>query len=85
MGTWSLGGVTHYGSVDAVDDSGYLDGASVAVHVRGNTAYTAASGNRQFYWAAEFGILFILSIVIGLWRGRTRRVCRLTWRGLRKA
>src|ERR1700761_7114424 len=73
MATWNVDGVSHYGGIEGVDNSGYPDGASVAVHVRGNAAYTPAAGNSEFWWAAEIGGLFSVAVLLDWWRRRRRR------------
>jgi hypothetical protein len=75
--TWNVNGVHHYGQIEGADARGYPDGASLAVHVRDDTAFTADAGKDQFWMAAELGGLFAVAAACDQWRKRRNRKAKL--------
>jgi hypothetical protein len=70
-GTWSVGGLSHNGPIEAYES--YPTGSAQNVHARGDTAYTEAWHHWRFYVRAGVGILIAVCVPLVALRRRTDR------------
>ena len=68
-GQWNLGGKSYTGRI-AGDSKGYHAGSSLDVRVRGDSAYTATSGNMWFFIGTWAGVLAVGTFFATFFAGR---------------
>jgi hypothetical protein len=68
-GQWSVGGTSYRGRI-AGDSKGHHAGSSLDVRVRGDSAYTATSGNMWFIMGTWAAVLAVVAFLVTFFAGR---------------